>query len=174
LSAKSSFEGLATESIFSFYIVQNKATSRSLYRVNCLQPHPNFTVIPNKTEYKLGDIAQILVTVIFPPFSHSPFQAPFSPCEGYWAIGFDSYTSTGRLSIKEGDSSTIVEIAISEEHCPNFQFIAEMIGTEPRTSTSQLRKNAYGFASTAIAVSKVNISFFFEISHFFRNSQDFK
>jgi uncharacterized protein YfaS (alpha-2-macroglobulin family) len=79
------------------------------------------TMIPDKKEYKAGDVAEILV------------QAPFTPAEGILSIRRSGILKTERFTIP-ANGTYIAKVKIEEEHVPNVYVQVDVVGGEIRTN----------------------------------------
>jgi len=77
-------------------------------------------LIPNKEDYQPGDAAEILV------------QSPFSPAEGLLSVTRSGLLYTERFMIEEGETTTTLQIPISEAHIPNLNVKIDLVGSAPR------------------------------------------
>ncbi len=75
-------------------------------------------LIPDKKEYRPGDIAHILV------------QAPFSPAEGVVTLSRSGILSAVRFTMAE--PSYTLDIPIAESHIPNLQVQVDLVGATAR------------------------------------------
>ncbi|MBN2044178.1 MAG: hypothetical protein JW757_04080 [Anaerolineales bacterium] len=78
------------------------------------------TLIPDKENYQPGDTARILV------------QSPFSPAEGLLTVTRSGILYTQRFKIEE--STTTLQIPITEAHYPNLNIQVDLTGAAPRTT----------------------------------------
>ncbi len=78
------------------------------------------TLIPDKKEYKAGDVAKILV------------QSPFSPAEAIVSIRRSGIVSTRSFHMDK--ASTTIEVPIVEGHVPNLFVQVDLVGAAVRVN----------------------------------------
>ena len=76
------------------------------------------TLVPDKKEYRGGDVARILVV------------APFAPAEGLLTLRRSGLVREERFSIAEG--SRAVEVRVEEGFTPNVHVQVDLVGAAPR------------------------------------------
>ena len=77
------------------------------------------TLIPDQENYQPGDTAKILV------------QSPFNPAEGLLTLSRNGILYTERFQIT--DSTTTLEIPITDAYTPNLNIKIDLTGASPRT-----------------------------------------
>ncbi len=80
------------------------------------------TLIPDKSSYQPGDVANILV------------QAPFSPAEGQLTVSRSGILYTERFIMDE--TSITLKVPIEEKHIPNLHIQVDLVGAAPRTDAN--------------------------------------
>ncbi len=80
------------------------------------------TLIPDQSEYRPGDTAEILV------------RAPFAPAEGVMTLRRDGIVESERFSIT-GDGATL-RVPIEAWHTPNLHLRVDLVGAAPRLDES--------------------------------------
>ena len=83
------------------------------------------TLIPDQERYQGGDTARVLVI------------APFAPAEGLLTLRRSGIVETRRFRMK--DSTTVLEVPISDEHVPNLEAHVSLVGAKPRAGEARTR-----------------------------------
>ena len=78
------------------------------------------SLIPDKEEYAVGDIAEILV------------QSPFSPASGNLTVARNGFVYTEPFEIAEGESTATLRIPIEESYIPGISIQVDLVGSAPR------------------------------------------
>jgi uncharacterized protein YfaS (alpha-2-macroglobulin family) len=78
------------------------------------------SLVPDKQEYAIGDIAEILV------------QSPFAPAEGLLTIARNGFVYTESFTVTDEDPTATLQIPIEEAYLPNITVMVELVGSAPR------------------------------------------
>lgn len=103
-------------------------------------------LIPNKKDYKAGDVAEILV------------QSPFFPAEGVLTLRRDGIVKTERFTMNQ--SSMVLKIPLEEKYLPNIFAQVDLVGAAERTNDAgeidpKLPKRpAFAMGQINLAISK--------------------
>ncbi|MCB9795237.1 MAG: Ig-like domain-containing protein [Alphaproteobacteria bacterium] len=107
-------EGRPNETVMELYVPGGKQPPKRHVELEQLQ------LIPDKEQYKAGDVAQILI------------QAPFSPATGQLSLRRNGARSTEVFSMEE--PSKVLNIEITEDMVPNLFVHLELEGSAERTN----------------------------------------
>jgi len=102
------------------------------------------TLIPDREEYRAGDVAKVLV------------EAPFAPAEGVVTLRRTGVVETRRVRLEKGTHT--VEVKIEEGHVPNLQVQVDLVGAATRTEDDGVenerlpKRPAYASGSIRLSV----------------------
>jgi len=89
-------------------------------------------IIPDKTSYSVGDIAELLVI------------SPFTEAEGIFTLDRNGIVNTEKLSIRE--SSAVIRIPIKEEFLPNVYVRVDLVEASQAQSEKGVKNKKPAFA----------------------------
>jgi len=78
------------------------------------------SLVPDKQEYAVGDVAEILV------------QSPFAPAEGLLTVARNGFVYTETFTVTEEDPTATLQIPIEETYLPNITVMVDLVGSAPR------------------------------------------
>ena len=143
-TVKDDEERLATSFYEDFYVTGGTRIYSERKKLEFV-PSDKLTVIPNATDYQVGDTCELLISV------------PFSPANGL--IVFDCEGQVGepiQFEVTDEKDSTTVAFQISKDWVPEFTAHVELIGTCSREIELQdsPTRPAFAVGSVAIQVSR--------------------
>ncbi len=96
------------------------------------------TLIPDRQSYQGGDKANLLVI------------APFAPAEGLLTLRRSGIVETRRFHMK--DSTTVLEVEISDEHVPNLEAHVSLVGQKLRSGEKKRTRPAFAAGQVTLKV----------------------